>query len=159
MTYMNIDQNLKYEESQRNVTKFIKSLICKNIEIPIDVPNENEYDGLQWKIDYASIKRILNILSKIDVRHWKYLIYHSYRCIGARTWKEALYGQYVFELYGKNLKKDKYFVFDDITINISRDKIIISCIVYDKNRNDCTSKWFYNADEFIDYYNNVTKNL
>lgn len=54
--YLHIDKNWSYEESQKNAVKFIKSLICRNIEVPNDEQNEKEYVGLEWKIDYKTKK-------------------------------------------------------------------------------------------------------
>ena len=59
MSYMDINPEWDVETANNEVKKFVKSLICKNLEIPIDVPNENTYEGLQWPINYSIIKKYL----------------------------------------------------------------------------------------------------
>lgn len=49
MSYMDINPDWDAITANNEVKRFVKSLICKNIEIPIDVPNENTYGGLQFK--------------------------------------------------------------------------------------------------------------
>ena len=67
--FLDIDPNWDYEESQKQATRYIKTLICRNIEIPNNEPIVR--DGLEWKITPTVIKQILNIINNIDVRHWE----------------------------------------------------------------------------------------
>ena len=65
--FLDIDPKWDYEESQKQATRYIKTLICRNIEIPNDEPIER--DGLEWKITPTVIKQILHIINNIDVRN------------------------------------------------------------------------------------------
>lgn len=156
--YLCIDQNWDYDESQKNAVKFIKSLICRNIEVPNDVPNENEYVGLGWRIDCKTINRILDIITNIDVRCWRKLTYTSLRNTGVRTWKNALTGQYVIKLLKKHNISDDKILFSDLTIMITGDYTNISFVVTNQITNECKIKGFYSFNEFIKYFNNI-KNL
>ena len=51
-------------------------------------------DGLEWKITPTVIKRFLDIINNIDVRHWKCIGYSSLRNVGTYTWEETFYGEY-----------------------------------------------------------------
>ena len=70
--FLFIDPKWDYEESQKQATRYIKTLICRNIEIPNKEPIER--GGLEWKITPTVIKQILYIINNIDVRHWVYII-------------------------------------------------------------------------------------
>lgn len=81
--FLDINPNWDYEESQKQATRYIKSLICRNIEIPNDEPKVRN-NGLEWKINPTVIKYLLYIINNIDVRHWGiYRIYiiTSYRSL------------------------------------------------------------------------------
>lgn len=91
--FLFIDPSQDYEESQKQATRYIKTLICRNIEIPNKEPNMG-YDGLEWKINPTVIKQILYIINNIDVRHWKCIGYSSLRNVGTYTWEETFYGEY-----------------------------------------------------------------
>ena len=47
----------------------------------IEIPNKEpiERGGLEWKITPTVIKRFLDIINNIDVRHWEYIGYSSLR--------------------------------------------------------------------------------
>ena len=91
--FLDIDPNWDYEESQKQATRYIKTLICRNIEIPNKEPNLRN-DGLEWKINPTVIKCFLDIINNIDVRHWKCIGYSSLRNVGTYTWEETFYGEY-----------------------------------------------------------------
>ena len=151
MSYMDINPEWDVETANNEVKKFVKSLICKNLEIPIDVPNENTYEGLQWPINYSIIKKILDILTNIDVRHWKKLTYASYRTTGVYSWKTTPYGQYELALI-KSPNVDKKISFRYLTIIISKDYISITSIVYNHITNKTETKRFNNGKDFVGYY-------
>ena len=90
--FLDIDPNWDYEESQKQATRYIKTLICRNIEIPNKEPIER--DGLEWKINPTVIKCFLDIINNIDVRHWKCIGYSSLRHTGVYSWDEAISGEY-----------------------------------------------------------------
>ena len=90
--FLDIDPKWDYEESQKQATRYIKTLICRNIEIPNKEPIER--DGLEWKITPTVIKQILHIINNIDVRHWERITYTSLRNVGTYTWEETFYGEY-----------------------------------------------------------------
>ena len=91
--FLDIDPNWDYEESQKQATRYIKTLICRNIEIPNKEPNLRN-DGLEWKINPSVIKCFLDIINNIDIRHWKCIGYSSLRHIGVYSWEETFYGEY-----------------------------------------------------------------
>ena len=163
--FLYIDPNWDYEESQKQATRYIKTLICRNIEIPNKEPNLRN-DGLEWKINPTVIKQMLNIINNIDVRHWKCIGYSSLRHTGVYSWDEAISGEYHLILSEKSdVSDDERIVFSDLCITILFDTISNSCssinisfIIADKITKEEKSKYFYNIDEFINYYNNITKN-
>ena len=160
-----IDPNWDYEESQKQATRYIKTLICRNIEIPNKEPIVRN-DVLEWKINPTAIKQILYIINNIDIRHWEYIGYSSLRNTGVYSWDEAIYGEYHIRLAEKSdVSDDERIVFSDLCIAILFDTISNSCssinisfIITDKITKDYKSKRFNNPDDFIKYYNNITKN-
>ena len=86
--FLDIDPNWDYEESQKQATRYIKTLICRNIEIPNKEP----------------------------------------------------------------------IVFSYLYISIYTNSMSILCAVTNRFTKEEKSKYFYNIDEFINYYNNITKN-
>lgn len=160
MSYMDINPEWDADTANKEVKKFVKSLICKNIEIPIDVPNENTYEGLQWPINYSAIKRILDILTNIDVRYWEKLTYASYRTTGLYSWKTTPYGQYVIKLIeSANMDNKKRDLFSYLIITISTEYISITSMTYNKTKDNIETKDFDNSKNFIDYYNHILKAL
>ena len=123
-------------------------------------------DGLEWKITPTVIKQFLYIINNIDVRHWEYIGYSSLRNVGVYTWEETFYGEYHIRLAEKSdVSDDERILFSDLCITILFDTISNSCssinisfIIADKITKEEKSKYFYNIDEFINYYNNITKN-
>ena len=97
--FLDIDPSWDYEESQKQATRYIKTLICRNIEIPNHEPIVR--DGLEWKITPAVIKQILHIINNIDVRHWERITYTSLRNVGVYSWEETPYGEYHITLLKK----------------------------------------------------------
>ena len=163
--FLDIDPNWDYEESQKQATRYIKTLICRNIEIPNKEPIVRN-DVLEWKINPTVIKQILYIINNIDIRHWEYIGYSSLRNTGVYSWDDAIYGEYHIRLAEKSgISDDERIVFSDLCITILFDTISNSCssinisfIITDKITKEEKSKYFYNIDEFINYYNNITKN-
>ena len=163
--FLDIDPNWDYEESQKQATRYIKTLICRNIEIPIKEPIVRN-DVLEWKITPTVIKQILYIINNIDVRHWEYIGYSSLRNTGVYSWNEAIYGEYHIRLAEKSdVSDDERIVFSDLCIMILFDTISNSCssinisfIITDQITKEEKIKEFYNTDDFINYYNNITKN-
>ena len=82
--FLYIDPKWDYEESQKQATRYIKTLICINIEIPNKEPIVR--DGLEWKINPIIIKCFLDIINNIDVRHWK-CIYIYFICSHKSNYK------------------------------------------------------------------------
>ena len=163
--FLDIDPSWDYEESQKQATRYIKTLICRNIEIPNKEPIVRN-DVLEWKINPTAIKQILYIINNIDIRHWEYIGYSSLRNTGVYSWDEAIYGEYHIRLAEKSdVSDDERIVFSDLCIAILFDTISNSCssinisfIITDKITKDYKSKRFNNPDDFIKYYNNITKN-
>ena len=163
--FLDIDPNWDYEESQKQAARYIKTLICRNIEIPNKEPIVRN-DVLEWKINPTAIKQILYIINNIDIRHWEYIGYSSLRNTGVYSWDDAIYGEYHIRLAEKSgISDDERIVFSDLCITILFDTISNSCssinisfIIADKITKEEKSKYFYNIDEFINYYNNITKN-
>ena len=159
-----IDPKWDYEESQKQATRYIKTLICRNIEIPNKEPNMG-YDGLEWKINPTVIKQMLYIINNIDVRHWKTILYSSLRNVGVFTWEEAIYGEYNLILSEKSdVSDDERILFSDLDIIINTDTmnpscmhIYISFVVTNQITKESKIKEFYNTANFINYYNNITK--
>ena len=155
--FLDIDPSWDYEESQKQATRYIKTLICRNIEIPNHEPIVR--DGLEWKITPTVIKQILNIINNIDVRHWERITYTSLRNVGVYTWKETFYGEYHITLLKKSdVSDDERILFSDLYISIYTNSISILCAVTNRFTKERKSTEFYNTDEFINYYNNITKN-
>lgn len=160
-----IDPNWDYEESQKQATRYIKTLICRNIEIPNKEPNMG-YDGLEWKINPTVIKCFLDIINNIDIRHWKTILYSSLRNVGVFTWEEAIYGEYHLILSKKSdFLDNERILFSNLYISINTDTMNPSCIhiyisfvVTNQITKERQSKDFYNTADFINYYNNITKN-
>ena len=120
--FLDIDPNWDYEESQKQATRYIKTLICRNIEIPNKEPIER--DGLEWKINPTVIKCFLDIINNIDVRHWKCIGYSSLRNVGVFTWDEAIYGEYHLILSEKSdVSDDERILFTYFHIMIVYDLI------------------------------------
>ena len=163
--FLDIDPNWDYEESQKQATRYIKTLICRNIEIPNKEPNLRN-DGLEWKINPSVIKCFLDIINNIDVRHWEYIGYSSLRNVGVFTWEEAIYGEYNLILSEKSdVSDDERILFSDLDIIINTDTmnpscmhIYISFVVTNQITKESKIKEFYNTANFINYYNNITKN-
>ena len=163
--FLDIDPNWDYEESQKQATRYIKTLICRNIEIPNKEPIVRN-DGLEWKINPTVIKQILYIINNIDVRHWEYIGYSSLRNTGVYSWDEAIYGEYHIRLAEKSdVPDDERILFSDLDIIINTDNMNPSCIhiyisfvVTNQITKESKIKEFYNTDDFINYYNNITKN-
>jgi hypothetical protein len=156
--FLDINPKWDYEESQKQATRYIKSLICRNIEIPNDEPNVRN-DGLEWKINPTIIKRFLDIINNIDVRHWEYIGYTSLRNTGVYSWDEAVYGEYHLTLSEqRNVSDDDRFLFGYLYISIYTNSISILCAVTNRFTKERKSKEFNNSDDFIDYYNYITKN-
>ena len=162
--FLDIDPNWDYEESQKQATRYIKTLICRNIEIHNKEPIER--GGLEWKITPTVIKRFLDIINNIDVRHWKCIGYSSLRNVGVFTWEEAIYGEYNLILSEKSdFLDNERILFSDLDIIINTDTmnpscmhIYISFVVTNQITKESKIKEFYNTDDFINYYNNITKN-
>ena len=162
--FLDIDPNWDYEESQKQATRYIKTLICRNIEIPNKEPIVR--DGLEWKITPTVIKQFLYIINNIDVRHWEYIGYSSLRNVGVFTWEEAIYGEYNLILSEKSdVSDDERILFSDLDIIINTDTmnpscmhIYISFVVTNQITKESKIKEFYNSVDFINYYNNITKN-
>ena len=155
--FLYIDLNWDYEESQKQATRYIKTLICRNIEIPNKEPIER--DGLEWKITPTVIKQFLYIINNIDVRHWEYIGYSSLRNVGVYSWEETPYGEYNIRLSKKSdVSDDERILFSDLYISIYTNSISILCAVTNRFTKERKSTEFYNTDEFINYYNNITKN-
>lgn len=163
--FLDINPKWDYEESQKQATRYIKSLICRNIEIPNDEPNVRN-DGLEWKINPTVIKQILYIINNIDIRHWEYIGYTSLRNTGVYSWDEAISGEYHITLSEKrNVSDDERILFTYFHIMIVYNLIDavcnyigISCVVTNQITKEEKSKSFNNPDEFINYYNHITKN-
>ena len=123
-------------------------------------------DVLEWKINPTAIKQILYIINNIDIRHWEYIGYSSLRNTGVYSWDETIYGEYHIRLAEKSdVSDDERIVFSDLCITILFDTISNSCssinisfIITDKITKEYKSKRFNNPDDFIKYYNNITKN-
>ena len=155
--FLDIDPNWDYEESQKQATRYIKTLICRNIEIPNDEPIVR--GGLEWKITPTVIKQFLYIINNIDVRHWEYIGYSSLRNVGVYTWEETFYGEYHIRLAEKSdVLDDERILFSDLYISIYTNSISILCTVTNRFTKERQSKRFNNPDDFINYYNNITKN-
>ena len=162
--FLDIDPNWDYEESQKQATRYIKTLICRNIEIPNKEPIVR--DGLEWKINPTIIKCFLDIINNIDVRYWKCIGYSSLRNVGVFTWEEAIYGEYHLILSKKSdFLDNERILFSNLYISINTDTMNPSCIhiyisfvVTNQITKERQSKDFYNTDDFINYYNNITKN-
>ena len=155
--FLDIDPNWDYEESQKQATRYIKTLICRNIEIPNKEPIER--GGLEWKINPTVIKQILYIINNIDVRHWERITYTSLRNVGTYTWEETFYGEYLIYLLEKHTFNDNNrILFSDLYINIHDNHIYISCSVTNRFTKEEKSKEFKNSEDFINYYNSITKN-
>ena len=155
--FLDIDPNWDYEESQKQATRYIKTLICRNIEIPNDEPIVR--GGLEWKITPTVIKQILNIINNIDVRHWERITYTSLRNVGVYTWKETFYGEYHITLLKKSdVSDDERILFSDLYISIYTNSISILCAVTNRFTKERKSKEFKNSADFINFYNHITKN-
>ena len=152
-----IDPSQDYEESQKQATRYIKTLICRNIEIPNKEPIVR--DGLEWKITPTVIKQILHIINNIDVRHWKCIGYSSLRNVGTYTWEETFYGEYHITLLKKcDISDDERILFSNLYISIYTNSISILCTVTNRFTKEIKSKEFKNSADFINYYNHITKN-
>ena len=115
--FLDIDPSWDYEESQKQATRYIKTLICRNIEIPNHEPIVR--DGLEWKITPAVIKQILHIINNIDVRHWERITYTSLRNVGVYSWEETPYGEYHITLLKKcDISDDERILFSNLYISI-----------------------------------------
>ena len=155
--FLDIDPNWDYEESQKQATRYIKTLICRNIEIPNDEPIVR--GGLEWKITPTVIKQFLYIINNIDVRHWEYIGYSSLRNVGVYTWEETFYGEYHIRLAEKSdVLDDERILFSDLYISIYTNSMSILCAVTNRFTKERKSKEFYNSVDFINYYNHITKN-
>ena len=155
--FLDIDPKWDYEESQKQATRYIKTLICRNIEIPNKEPIER--DGLEWKITPTVIKQILHIINNIDVRHWERITYTSLRNVGTYTWEETFYGEYHITLLKKcDISDDERILFSNLYISIYTNSISILCTVTNRFTKESKRKEFNNPDDFINYYNNITKN-
>ena len=156
--FLYIDLNWDYEESQKQATRYIKTLICRNIEIPNKEPIER--DGLEWKITPTVIKQFLYIINNIDVRHWEYIGYSSLRNVGVYSWEETPYGEYHIRLSEKSdVSDDERILFSDLYISIYyTNSMSILCRVANRFTKESKRKEFKNPDDFINYYNNITKN-
>ena len=155
--FLDIDPNWDYEESQKQATRYIKTLICRNIEIPNDEPIVR--GGLEWKITPTVIKQILYIINNIDVRHWEYIGYSSLRNVGVYSWEETPYGEYNIRLSGKSdVSDDERILFSDLYISIYTNSMSILCAVTNRFTKERKSKEFKNSADFINFYNHITKN-
>ena len=155
--FLDIDPNWDYEESQKQATRYIKTLICRNIEIPNNEPIVR--DGLEWKITPTVIKQILNIINNIDVRHWERITYTSLRNVGVYTWKETFYGEYHITLLKKSdVSDDERILFSYLYISIYTNSMSILCAVTNRFTKERKSKEFKNSADFINFYNHITKN-
>lgn len=155
--FLDIDPNWDYEESQKQATRYIKTLICRNIEIPNKEPIER--DGLEWKINPTVIKCFLDIINNIDIRHWKNINYESLRNVGVYSWEETPYGEYHIRLAKKSdVSDDERILFSNLYISIYTNSIFIICRVTNRFTKESKRKEFKNPDDFIKYYNNITKN-
>ena len=155
--FLDIDPNWDYEESQKQATRYIKTLICRNIEIPNDEPIVR--DGLEWKITPTVIKQILNIINNIDVRHWERITYTSLRNVGVYTWEETFYGEYHITLLKKSdVSDDERILFSYLYISIYTNSMSILCAVTNRFTKERKSKEFKNSSDFINFYNHITKN-
>ena len=155
--FLDIDPNWDYEESQKQATRYIKTLICRNIEIPNDEPIVR--GGLEWKITPTVIKQFLYIINNIDVRHWEYIGYSSLRNVGVYSWEETPYGEYNIRLSGKSdVSDDERILFSDLYISIYTNSMSILCAVTNRFTKERKSKEFKNSADFINFYNHITKN-
>ena len=155
--FLFIDPKWDYEESQKQATRYIKTLICRNIEIPNKEPIER--GGLEWKITPTVIKQILYIINNIDVRHWERITYTSLRSVGVYTWEETFYGEYlIYLLENHTCTCNNRILFSDLYINIHDNHIYISCAVTNRFTKEEKSKEFKKSEDFINYYNSITKN-
>ena len=155
--FLDIDPNWDYEESQKQATRYIKTLICRNIEIPNNEPIVR--DGLEWKITPTVIKQILNIINNIDVRHWERITQTSLRNVGVYTWKETFYGEYHITLLKKSdVSDDERILFSYLYISIYTNSMSILCAVTNRFTKERKSKEFKNSADFINFYNHITKN-
>ena len=155
--FLDIDPNWDYEESQKQATRYIKTLICRNIEIPNDEPIVR--GGLEWKITPTVIKQFLYIINNIDVRHWEYIGYSSLRNVGVYTWEETFYGEYHIRLAEKSdVLDDERILFSDLYISIYSNSMSILCAVTNRFTKERKSKEFQNSADFINFYNHITKN-
>ena len=155
--FLDIDPNWDYEESQKQATRYIKTLICRNIEIPNDEPIVR--GGLEWKITPTVIKQILNIINNIDVRHWERITYTSLRNVGVYTWKETFYREYHITLLKKSdVSDDERILFSYLYISIYTNSMSILCAVTNRFTKERKSKEFKNSADFINFYNHITKN-
>ena len=155
--FLDIDPNWDYEESQKQATRYIKTLICRNIEIPNDEPIVR--GGLEWKITPTVIKQFLYIINNIDVRHWEYIGYSSLRNVGVYTWEETFYGEYHIRLAEKSdVLDDERILFSDLYISIYSNSMSILCAVTNRFTQERKSKEFQNSADFINLYNHITKN-
>ena len=155
--FLDIDPNWDYEESQKQATRYIKTLICRNIEIPNKEPIER--GGLEWKITPTVIKQFLYIINNIDVRHWEYIGYSSLRNVGVYSWEETVYWEYHIRLAKKSdVSDDERILFSNLYISIYTNSIFIICRVTNRFTKESKRKEFKNPDDFIKYYNNITKN-
>ena len=155
--FLYIDPNWDYEESQKQATRYIKTLICRNIEIPNKEPIVR--DGLEWEITPTVIKQFLYIINNIDVRHWERITYTSLRNVGTYTWEETFYGEYHITLLKKcDISDDERILFSNLYIGIYTNSIFIICRVTNRFTKESKRKEFKNPDDFIKYYNNRTKN-
>ena len=155
--FLDIDPNWDYEESQKQATRYIKTLICRNIEIPNDEPIVR--GGLEWKITPTVIKQFLYIINNIDVRHWEYIGYSSLRNVGVYTWEETFYGEYHIRLAEKSdVLDDERILFSDLYISIYTNSMSILCAVTNRFTKERKSKEFQNSADFINFYNHITKN-
>ena len=156
--FLDIDPSWDYEESQKQATRYIKTLICRNIEIPNHEPIVR--DGLEWKITPAVIKQILHIINNIDVRHWERITYTSLRNVGVYSWEETPYGEYHITLLKKcDISDDERILFSYLYISIYyTNSMSILCGITNRFTKEYKSKEFNNPDDFIECYNNITKN-
>ena len=156
--FLDIDPSWDYEESQKQATRYIKTLICRNIEIPNHEPIVR--DGLEWKITPAVIKQILHIINNIDGRHWERITYTSLRNVGVYSWEETPYGEYHITLLKKcDISDDERILFSYLYISIYyTNSMSILCGITNRFTKEYKSKEFNNPDDFIECYNNITKN-
>ena len=155
--FLDIDPNWDYEESQKQATRYIKTLICRNIEIPNDEPIVR--GGLEWKITPTVIKQFLYIINNIDVRRWEYIGYSSLRNVGVYTWEETFYGEYHITLLKKSdVSDDERILFSYLYISIYTNSMSILCAVTNRFTKERKSKEFKNSADFINFYNHITKN-